>query len=298
MKPQSGPSGKRGRRQAPPAPPSDRRSWSVWAIALSNLEKYKEADRILRQALRIDRARDDPVYVAYDLEALGQNQFYQGNLEQAKPFILEALGLPALQGPLSPGVGDNLNLLGQIAYMRHDLPAAERYFAGTSRSTGKSSGQIIPIPATMNNLARVLLEQRRYKDAAPLLEHAIAIGERERGEGSANMAFAYSNLAIVRSHTGRLREAETLFGKAIAIARKNKHPSLGPTLADFAQLMCSTGRTGDGLKLLDEAAPVTRADYPDNSWSAWVEKIKGECLLARDGSRKEEWRSRRARRSS
>jgi tetratricopeptide (TPR) repeat protein len=131
----------------------------------------------------------------------------------------------------------------------------------------------------MNNLARVMLEQRRYKDAAPLLEHAIAIGERERGDLSPSMAFAYSNLAVVRSHTERLREAETLFGKAIAIARKNKHPSLGPTLADFAQLMCSTGRTAEGLKLLDEAAPVTRADYPDNSWSAWVENIKGECLL-------------------
>jgi len=100
------------------------------------------------------------------------------------------------------------------------------------------------------------------------------------------MAFAYSNLAIVRSHTGRLREAETLFDKAITIARKNKHPSLGPTLADFAQLKCSTGRTAEGLKLLDEAAPVTRADYPDRSWSAWVENVRGECLV-RAGRREE-----------
>lgn len=250
-------------------------------LSLSNQEKYQEADQTFRQALRIDRARDDPVYVAYDLEALAQNQFYQGNLEQAKPFILEALKLRRdSQGPLSPGVGDNLSLLGQIAYMRHDLPAAERYFAGNLAIDRKVLGPDHPdSAATMNNLARVLLERRRYKDAAPLLEHAVAIGERERGEGSVNMAFPYSNLAVVRSHTGRLREAERLFGKAIAIARKNKHPSLGPTLADLAQLMCSTGRTGEGLKLLDEAAPVTRADYPDRFWSAWVENVRGECLV-------------------
>jgi tetratricopeptide (TPR) repeat protein len=250
-------------------------------LSLSNQEKYKEADRTFRQALHIDRARGDPVYVAYDLQALGENQFYQGNLEQAQPFILEALALRRRsEGPLSPGVGDNLNLLGQIAYMRHDLPTAERYFSSILAIDRKVLGPDHPdTGATMNNLARVLLEQRRYKDAVPLLEHAIAIGERERGEGSVNMAFAYSNLAVVRSHTGRLREAETLFGKAIAIARENKHRSLGPTLADFAQMMCSTGRTADGLKLLDEAAPVTRADYPDVSWSAWVENVRGECLV-------------------
>jgi tetratricopeptide (TPR) repeat protein len=258
--------------------------------ALSNLERYGEADRVLRQALGRDRARGDPVYVAYDLEVLGQNRFYQGKLEQAQPFILEALALRRRsEGPLSPGVGDNLNTLGQIAYMRHDLPTAERYFRGNLAVLRKVVGFEHPDSgAAMNNLARVLLEQRRYKDAAPLLEHAVAVGERERGEGSANMAFPYSNLAVVRSHMGRLREAEMLFGKAIAIARKNKHPSLGPTLADFAQLMCSTGRTVEGLKLLDEAAPVTRADYPDNSWSAWVENIKGECLIR--AGRKQEGR--------
>jgi tetratricopeptide (TPR) repeat protein len=258
--------------------------------SLSNLERYSEADRVLQQALRADRARGDAVYVAYDLEALGQNRFYQGNPEQAQPFILQALSLRSQsQGPLSPGVGDDYNLLGQIAYMRHDLPTAERYFSGNLAVERKVLGPDHPDSgAAMNNLARVLLEQRRYKDAAPLLEHAIAIGERERGESSSNMVFPYSNLAIVRAHTGRVREAETLFGKAIAIARANKHPGLGPTLADFAQLRCSTGHTADGLKLLDEAAPVTRADYPDKSWSAWVENVRGECLLR--AGRKQEGR--------
>jgi hypothetical protein len=94
------------------------------------------------------------------------------------------------------------------------------------------------------------------------------------------MAFAYSNLAIVRSHTGRPREAEALFGKAIAVAREIRHRSLGPSIADFAQVKCSTGRTAEGLKLINEAAQVTRADYPDDPWrSAWVENVRGECLL-------------------
>jgi tetratricopeptide (TPR) repeat protein len=259
------------------------------ATALSNTEKYQEADRLLRQALRIDRARGDPVYIAYDLEALGQNQFYQGNFEQAQPFILEALALRRrYQGPLSPGVGDNFNTLGQIAYMRHDLRMAERYFGGNLAVDRKVLGPDHPDAATtMNNLARVLLEQRRYRDAAPLLERAIAIGSRERGEANVYMAFAYSNLAIVRRQTGRLREAEALFNKAIVAARATQHRTLGPSLADLAQVMCSTGRTAEGLKMTNDAAEVTRADYPDDPWrSAWVENVRGECLL-RAGQKQE-----------
>jgi tetratricopeptide (TPR) repeat protein len=250
--------------------------------SLSNLEKYAEADGVLRQALKGDRARGDPVYVAYDLEALGQNHFYEGKLEQAQPLIQEALVLrQRSEGPLSPGVGDNFNMLGQIAYMQHDLPAAERYFRGNLAVDQKVLGPDHPdAGTTMNNLARVLLEQRRFDDAGPLLQQAIAIGKQERGDANAYMAFAYSNLAIVRSHTSKLAEAEALFGQAIAVARAIKHRSLGPSLADLAQVMCATRRTAEGLKLLDEALAATRADYPDDPWrSAWVKNVRGECLI-------------------
>ena len=251
-------------------------------VSLSNLERYAEADRVLRHALSSARTRGDPVYVAYSLEALGQNQYYQGRFDEAQPFIMEALALRRRsEGPFSPGVGDNYNLLGQIAYTHHDLPAAERDFRGTLAVDAKVLGPDHPDTATaMNNLARVLIEQRHYAQAAPLLERAVATGGRERGEDNANMAFAYSNLAIVRSHTGNAREAEALFGKAIAVARRIKHRTLGPSLADLAQLKCSSGRTSEAFKLLDEAAEVTRADYSDTPWRwAWVQNVRGECLI-------------------
>jgi tetratricopeptide (TPR) repeat protein len=250
--------------------------------SLSDLERYREADSVLRRALSGDRARGDPVYIAYDLEALGQNRFYEGKLDQAQPFILEALELRRRsEGPLSPGVGDNYNTLGNIAYMRHDLPAAERYYRGNLGVDRKVLGPDHPDTATtMNNLARVLLEERRFGDAAPLLDHAISIGERERGEANAFMAFAYSNLAIVSSHTGKPVQAEALFVKAIEIARKIKHRTLGPSLADLAQVECSTGRAADAFRHLDDAADATKGDYPHDPWrSAWVENIKGECLI-------------------
>jgi tetratricopeptide (TPR) repeat protein len=179
-------------------------------------------------------------------------------------------------------------MLGEIAYMRQDLPAAERYFRGNVAVDEKVLGPGHPdFATTLNNLARVLIERRRFAEAAPLLERATAIGLRERGEEHSYMTFVFSNLAIARRHMGRNREAEALFEQAIAAARQNQHRILGPSLADLAEVRCATGRPREGLALLDEAARVTRADYPDKPWrSAWVENVRGECLL-RSGQRHE-----------
>jgi hypothetical protein len=94
------------------------------------------------------------------------------------------------------------------------------------------------------------------------------------------MAFFFDNLGLVRRHSGKVAEAEQLFEKAIAAARLHEHRSLGPTLADLAELRCATGRTATGLELLDEAAGLVKRDYPADAWrAAWVENVRGECLL-------------------
>ena len=256
-----------------------------------NLEKDDEAERSLQLALQIDRARgpDAGNDVARDLEALGLNRFYAGEPEEAKPFIEQALvRRRKYEGPLSPSVADNYNTLGMIAYARQDLAPAERYFRNNLALDRRVLGPDHPdLATTMNNLGRVLLEQRRFSEARPLLQKAIAVGERERGKTHDYMAFAYSNLAIVNAQSGRLGEAEGLFEKAIAAARKNEHRSLGPSLADLAFVRCKRGATAEAMTLLDEAARVTKADYPDTPWrSAWVQNIRGECLV-RSGRTKE-----------
>jgi len=251
---------------------------------LTALEKFDEADRVLRRALAIDRrlgetAGDD---VARDLEALGFNKYSEGDFDKAVPYIEQAIPLRRrFEGPLSPSLSDNYNTLGSIAYMRHDLPTAERYFRGNLRVDFKVLGPDHPdVATTMNNLGRVLLEQRRFREATPFLERAVSVGEKERGEGHSYMAFAYSNLAIARRETGRTGDAEALFQKAIATARKNHHRTLGPSLADLAQIYCSTGRSSQAFPLLDEAAKLIEEDYPDDPWRpAWIQNVRGECLI-------------------
>jgi tetratricopeptide (TPR) repeat protein len=257
--------------------------------ALSELERTSEADRILRRALRVDQARGAAAGndLARDLEALGRNFLYGGDLGKARPFFLRALSLRRqFEGQLSPSVSDNLNSLGEIAYARRELRDAERYFRGNLAIDEKVLGSGHPDTAkTMNNLARALIEQRRHGEARPLLQQALAIARKQQGDGHPDMAFMFANLAIASRHTGQRREAETLFKQAIAVARQNEHRILGPSLADLAEIRCSGGRADEGMALLDEAARVTAADYPDKPWRlAWVENIRGECLI-RQGRR-------------
>lgn len=251
---------------------------------LSALDKSDEAQRAIDEALKIDRARGKPGSsdVARDLEARGLDYFYAGDLAKAQPIIEQALALRTkVEGPNSPSVGDNLNTLGSIAYLRHDLPQAERRFRSNLAVQKKILGPEHPdVAGLMNNLARVLLEQRRFREAAPLLQRAVAISLRERGAEHDDMAFFFDNLGIARRHSGDLAQAEQLFERAIAAARLHEHRALGPTLADLAEVRCATKRTLSGLKLLDEAAEVMKRDYPEDAWRiAWVQNVRGECLL-------------------
>jgi tetratricopeptide (TPR) repeat protein len=262
------------------------RSKILLGLGLSETDLGQAASgrKFLSEALQIDRGRGESAGsdLARDLEALGLNRFTAGDLDGAKPYIQQAIALRRrFEGPDSPSIADNLNTLGSIAYTQQDLPAAQRYFSGNVAVYRKLLGPDHPDLATaMNNLARVLIEERRFAEAAPLLEHARRIDEPQRGAADPQMAFVYSNLAIVRRHTGNLQEAEELFKKAIAAARASKHRTLGPSLADLAEVRCANGRAVEGLAMLDEAARVTRGDYPDKPWrSAWVENVRGECLL-------------------
>lgn len=246
--------------------------------------EFDSADQSIRAALALDRRRlgENHPNVARDLEALALNHADAGEFDEARPLVLRALRLRLdLEGRNSPSVADNLNLLGSLAYQSGDLATAERYFSQNVAFDRRVLGPDHPDSAsTLNNLARVQIEQRKFAEAAPLLEEAVRVGVGERGETHDDMAFFFSNLALARRYTGRMEEAEQLFERALVAAREHEHRTLGPILADLAEVRCRTGRAPAGLAMLDEARTASASDYPDDPWrTAWVENIRGECLI-------------------
>jgi tetratricopeptide (TPR) repeat protein len=251
----------------------------------------KGAEGLLRQALAIDRSlgaegRGD---VARDLEALGNNAASVKNYTLARKLATEALAIRlAVEGENSPSVTDNRNALAAIAYASGDLKGAEAIYRANLVNDERVLGARHPdLGITLNNLARMLIDQRRFVEAVPLLERAIAVVEGQRGTKVDDLVFFYGNLGIARSQTGRRTEAAPLFARAVRLGQETDHPMLGPVLADAAQSACAGGDAARGLALAAEAAPAIARDHGGTPWrGAWLETVRGACLI-RAGQRAE-----------
>lgn len=253
--------------------------------SFSALGDERAADNALGEALRVDRSRPQSALpdVARDLEAIGINKFYASELDRAQPFIEQALRIRTnVEGRASPSVTDNRNMLANIAHQRGQLPRAEAYYRLNLEDDEKVLGPDHPdLAVTLNNLARVLLEQRRFAEAKLLLGRALEVSVAQRGETHDVMAFMFSNLALAQRYSGNLTEADALFARASAAARLHDHPFLGPILVDWSELDCTRNRVGRGLSRLGEAELLVRQAFPKDPWRmAWLESVRGRCLLA------------------
>lgn len=94
-----------------------------------------------------------------------------------------------------------------------------------------------------------------------------------------DLAFTQANLGLPERGLGRRSEAEAQLRKALAVAQAHKHRNLAPILAELADLLCDRRAFAEGLSALDRAAPIMKADYPDDPWrSARVANTRGGCM--------------------
>jgi tetratricopeptide (TPR) repeat protein len=252
--------------------------------ALSALDEVEQSDDALREALKIDTQRGDAGRrdVARDLEALGLNRFYDGDLDAAERGITRANEIRlSLEGENSPSVSDNIGTLASIAYLEGRGADAEKLFRSRLAIDARVLGKDHPdVAITLNNLARVLIERRAFADAAPLLERAVAITRRQRGDAYEDLAFMLGSLGIVRRVEGQAGEAEALLREAIAIGRQQQHRSLAPNMVELASLLCGRRQFADATALLADATPIMKADYPGDAWRpAWLRLTRAQCLL-------------------
>jgi tetratricopeptide (TPR) repeat protein len=132
---------------------------------------------------------------------------------------------------------------------------------------------------TSNNLARVLLEQRRFEDARALLEPSLRAHTEEVLASDPNMVFFVGNLALIEMGLGNYAAAAPLFDEALRNAVLNKHRMYGPLLTDAADFDCRTGHAEAALARLDQAGPILAARYPDDAWRvAHLNDVRAGCL--------------------
>jgi tetratricopeptide (TPR) repeat protein len=246
-------------------------------------QDYAKARLYIRRSLDIATGSSpaEREIVAHSLESIAQADFYENHLDQASTEYKRALDARiALSGELHPAAFEITDALGSIEYMRGHLAAAADYYRRTLLAERRVLGDRDPeIGSTLNNLGRILLEQRRFSEARPLLQEALSLNSSQVAETANALAFIYANLALSDAGLGEIAEAESLFKKGLIAAVASKHRLQGPILTDLAELECRTGRVDEGLAQLEEARPLVVKAYPEDPWRvAYVDNVRAGCL--------------------
>ena len=226
-------------------------------------------------------AARDPTMRARALEGIAQADLAEDRFDLAAIGFHKALAEQIVAtGELHPRTSEILNELGSLEYLRGRPRDAIPYFRRCVEIDRRMYGAHNAITAaSLNNLGRLLLEQRELTAASKLLQETVDPGGADVPETSDIMTFRFTNLALARMGLGDLKGAEPLFQKGLRAAVINKHRLLGPILTDLADLECRSGRFEQGLKRLDEARPIVATRYPDDAWrTAFVDNVRAGCL--------------------
>jgi serine/threonine protein kinase/Flp pilus assembly protein TadD len=196
---------------------------------LRELGRFDDADRALREALRLRRAAQPPGHVdlARPMSELGLTLRAMGRLAEAETLLREALDL-----------------------RRAALPAADELIA-----------------RAMNDLGVTLLDQGRFAEAESLLRGALAMRRAllPRGQRHEYVARSLNNLAAALFQQGKASEAEPLFREVLDVRRRVQpagHPAIAETLSNLAAVLRALGKTPESEAPLREALSMYRAALP------------------------------------
>jgi serine/threonine-protein kinase len=195
-------------------------------------------------------------------------------LEQALAAKREVLG------PDHPSTLVTLQVLGmglrQTNRLAEAAPVFEELLASTRRVNGEDS---VFVADAHNELANVLQDQGRLRDAETHYRAAIAVQQR-LGTAEASTAHLVNNLASVLEERGALAAAEPLLRRSLAIrtgAFGDRHLATARALHNLARLLEAQGR-------LDEAEALARAAFDvrrEVAQAGSFEPADSELLLAR-----------------
>jgi eukaryotic-like serine/threonine-protein kinase len=220
------------------------------AVALGNVYlkngHYDRAEQVYERALALRRSAQDDIRLAGAQANLGAIAAAHGRYRDALDRFRKGQGaLVGVYGPRHPNVaGASINVgsalaeLGELEAARDEhLHALEVY----EENFGPEHASLAP---ALRMLAWNALARRKYAEALPYAERALAIARRE-GPRSESTARSLSMVSSIIVELGRVDEARAQTDEALSIARAvfgDEHP----TLSEFENECGLTAtRTGD-----------------------------------------------------
>ena len=96
--------------------------------------------------------------------------------------------------------------------------------------------------ASLNNLGRLLLEERKFREALPLLARSVNIYLAQRVDTHADLAFVFANRALALKGLGKDAEAEADFRRGLRAAETHDSRLIALILTDLADTLCAHGK--------------------------------------------------------
>ena len=134
------------------------------------------------------------------------------------------------------------------------------------------------------HLGIILRLARKYAEAEPLLERAVALSEQILGPEDPRTLNRLSSLAGLYKEQGQLVQAEAIMRKVIAGLRAaygEGNPKLLFALNNLGLLLVESGKFSEAEETLRTAVELTDQSAPPEHWFRWTVRVSyGECLLA------------------
>jgi len=152
-----------------------------------------------------------------------------------------------------------------VSALLDDLAATEQdlgNFASAERLLTRSMA-ISKNPAAEEHLGTLYLEERRPREAEPLLHRVLETRLSASPPDKANTALAMAELASVYKNTGRLGSAETLLRQSLALLEEQfgpDHPMLSVALGPLGSVLTAGRKYREALAVTERAWRILGRD--------------------------------------
>jgi predicted ATPase/tRNA A-37 threonylcarbamoyl transferase component Bud32 len=214
---------------------------------------YATARRMLEEALRHARARDDRSGVAHMLFELGNVANDQEDYAAARPLYEESL---ALRRGIADqrGVSAALHNLGVVAAALGDFASAEQLY-GEALSLHRELGNRAWEAASLNGLGGLAFYLGDLETSGQRHEEALPV-QRELGD-SRGTAFSLRELGEVATGLGDYPAARSHLAKALAIYKElGDRQGMASTMEGASVLAAAMGRPERALRLFGAACTL------------------------------------------
>jgi serine/threonine protein kinase/Tfp pilus assembly protein PilF len=256
-----------------------------------SLGLYERSLPLLEHALELRRRHLDPDddRIVQTIGKIGELHWLSGDLESSMKYAQEELAIrKRTVGTMHPEYGGAMANVANTYADMGDYARAEgllREVLAIDREVlqGDDRGDLA---YTLNNLATVLVDQKKYDEAVELHRESLELRRRYMGETSPAVVISSSNLGYALGGAGRHEEAGAVLLEAVRLSEQvfgTEHPRTGRVWSFYAAWLQKSGRYEQSELYFRKALAVTESSSGERSWKTGGVRARLGLVLFESG---------------